>query len=186
MGQYWTIVDTVTDEVLYAAFLTPAAGAHPRHNGWDWDAATQRAVRIDAPPDADAARFDGAAWVAELPVLRRRRWEQAKFVRDARMQAGCATPLGRVDTDDDSQRKINGAVSGAMIAALSGQPFTIDWTMSDNAIVTHDGPAMMAMGIAVLTYLAQCQAAGTAARAAIDAAGDAAAIAAVDIEAEYP
>lgn len=121
-----------------------------------------------------------------LPERREARWIEARAFRNARQEGGCATPLGRVNTDADSQRKIAGAALAAMVAASAGQPLPIQWTMEDNRVVTHDGPAMLAMGMAVTAHLAACQDAGTAIRELIEAAEDQAALDAIDITAGYP
>ena len=56
-------------------------------------------------------------------------WERARRYRDSVAEGGCDTPRGRVDTDPDSQRKINGAVTGALVAQLTDAAFpAIDWT----------------------------------------------------------
>jgi hypothetical protein len=122
-----------------------------------------------------------------LSQLQAAAWVQARAYRDHRQESGCETPLGRVDTDSDSQRKINGAVTAAMVAAMTGAEFApITWTMTDNTPVVHDAAAMIAMGMTVVAFLDACQNAGTAVRAAIEAAPDETALAAVDITAGYP
>lgn len=125
-------------------------------------------------------------WATEpypLPEARAMMWARAKGIRESRMAGGCETPLGRMDTDDASQRKLNGAVTNALITQLAGQPFLIDWTMADNSVVAHDGPAIIAAGIAVAQHIAACQNRGTLLRAAIDAGEDPFA---VDITGDWP
>jgi hypothetical protein len=99
-------------------------------------------------------------------------WNRVKALRDARMAAGCTTPLGRMDSDQDSQRKLNGAVTNALVAQLAVMPFFIDWTMADDSVVTHDGPQIIAAGAAVAQHIAACHGRGTALRAEIEAAAD--------------
>lgn len=143
-------------------------------------------VRVTRPPAANEV-WDGAdGWTENLPKLRDLRWGEAKAYRDAKAVAGCATPLGRVQTDEASCLKINGAVTAAMVSQAAGQPFSIDWTMEDNSVVTHSGAELIAMGMTVVAFMNGCQQAGTAIRTAIDNAGTAEAIAAIDIEAGYP
>jgi len=157
-------------------------------------------VEIEEPPEAPAgAEVIGTNVIgtdrprrilltqpSSIADLRGARWALAKAVREDRMGGGCMTALGRVDTDPDSQRKIVGAVTGALIAQAAGAPYAIDWTMSDNRVVAHDGPAMIALGVAVLAHINACQSAGTAARLAIGNAVGVADLAAVDIGAGYP
>ena len=90
-----------------------------------------------------------------------------KLNRDQAEWAGVETPLGRVDSDPNSQRKISGAVTLAM---LGGQNFTIDWRMADNTTVTHDHDATVATGLAVGQHVAACQAHKNSVEAEIDAA----------------
>jgi len=53
------------------------------------------------------------------------------------------------DADDQAQRRIAGAVQLAVMSGMASQPFSIDWTLADHSTVTLDGPAMMAVGIAL-------------------------------------
>lgn len=123
---------------------------------------------------------------ADLATARLRRWEAAKQVRSARIDAGCVTPLGRVDTDEVSRLNISGAVQAATIAQAAGQSFAIDWTMADDSVVTHDAAAMIAMGLAVAAYVSACHDAARGVRDAIDAAADLTALAAITIDGGYP
>lgn len=126
------------------------------------------------------------AMVEDVHALRSRAWSAVKARRDQAEWAGCATALGRVDTDPDSQRKVSGSVQMAMIAQAAGAPFSIEWTMQDNSSVDHDAPAMILMGVAVGQHVAICHAIAVAKRAEIEAAVDAAAIGAVDVEGGWP
>jgi len=110
-------------------------------------------------------------------VMRRR--DRAEF-------SGCMTALGRMDTDADSQRKINGSVTMALIAQAAGQPFSIEWTMADNATVIHDGPAMIAAGVAVGQHVSACHEHALALKSAIEVAADILALSEIDIEAGWP
>ncbi len=153
--------------------------------GWgeDW-------VQVaELPDDLSAADLtllgagEAAAGEINLPMLRARYWSQIKLARDAAQNGGCMTPLGRVDTDPDSQRKVSGSVQLAMIA---GAQFSVAWTMQDNAVVVHDAASMIAMGVAVGQHVAACHAVAQAKRAALDAATTIEEIAAVDIEGGWP
>jgi len=122
-----------------------------------------------------------------LSEAKRIAWDKARAYREEQANGGCASPLGRVDTDADSQRKVNGAVTAAMAAQMLGMPFTpIPWTMEDDSIVLHDAPAIIAMGLAVIGHIQTCQANGNAIRAQIDAAETPEAAFAVDRTAGYP
>ncbi len=131
-----------------------------------WDAVSQTFVAVDRLAEAKA-----------------RSWEDAKAARNAAASGGCETPLGRVDTTDASRVLITGAVQ---MAQLSSGAYAVDWTMADNSKVTHDGPAMIAMGVAVAQHIAACWAHGQALREAIDAASTAEALDSIDINAGWP
>lgn len=124
------------------------------------------------------------AWLADgnvpeepsLAEVKATRWAAVRAARDMAISGGCDTALGRVDTTEVSQLRISGAVQMAMIAAAVAQPFSIDWTMEDNSVATHDGPAMIALGVAVGQHVADCFATGVALRDAINAAETAEAV----------
>jgi hypothetical protein len=122
----------------------------------------------------------------QLELARTERWAAAKVYRDARMQAGCPTAKGVVDTNEDSQRKINGAATAALIAKVGGADWSIEWTMADNSVVPHDADEMIALGVSVAAHIAACQNAGTAVRTAIEAADTPQAVDQIDITAGYP
>ncbi|AYJ87677.1 DUF4376 domain-containing protein [Sphingomonas paeninsulae] len=107
-------------------------------------------------------------------------------LRDVMEWAGCATPVGRSDTTPDSQRKVNGAVTMALIASTAGAPFSIDWTMADNSSATLDAQGMIALGVAVGRYVSACHDRGAVIKAAIDAAATIEALEAIDIAADWP
>ncbi|MBB6503221.1 hypothetical protein F4693_000170 [Sphingomonas endophytica] len=134
-------------------------------------------------------RWDGSALIAIAPTIEALRsacWEAVKARRQAAEDGGCASPLGAVDTDQESRLKVSGAVQMAMIAQAANQPFTVDWTMHDDSVVKHDAAAMIAMGLAVGRHIAACHAVALAKRAAIDAAVNAADIAAVEVDHGWP
>lgn len=117
--------------------------------------------------------------------------EQAKTVlrqavkakRDAAEWGGVTTPSGVVDSMPDSQRKISGAVTMALIA---GEAFTVEWRMADNSIVTLDRDAMVAIGVLVGQHVAACQARKNALDAAIQDAVDEAELEVIDINSGWP
>ncbi|MFC0305288.1 DUF4376 domain-containing protein [Rhizorhabdus histidinilytica] len=128
-------------------------------------------------------------WLTEpLPIEEARAivWARAKDIRQRRAEGGCATMLGRVDTDPNSQSKITGYATDALAALASDEPFIVGFTMADDMVVTHDARAMIAMHRAVQKHLNACQEAAAAIRDAIQAADTAEAVFAVDIEAGYP
>lgn len=120
---------------------------------------------------------------ATVEGLRIELWDKVKRKRRNVELNGCNTPLGVMDTDETSQRKINGAVTMAILAMIASQPYLEAWTMKDNSVVDHDGPAMIAAGVAVGTHVANCHAVATALRVEIEAATTIAELEAIDIDA---
>lgn len=105
---------------------------------------------------------------------------------DVAQLGGCDTPLGRVQTDTKSQSFINGASSMALMAKMTGAPFSIIWTMADNTNVEHDADQMLGLGSAVGQFINACHQNLIALRAAIDAAEDAETLDAIDLEGGWP
>lgn len=124
--------------------------------------------------------------VATIADLRVDSWAAVRMARDQAEWWGCSTPLGRADSDPDSQRKVAGAVQMAMIAQAASAPFSIDWTMQDNSSVTHDAAAMIVLGVSIGQHVAACHAVALTKRAAIEAATDITALTAVDIVGGWP
>lgn len=147
-------------------------------------------LEVDDLPDDDMTfSVDGTQLIAvirPLDAAKTGKWNQAKNYRDNYASGGCATPSGLIDTDADSQNKLNGAVTAAMISKQASAPFSVDWTMADNSVVTMNADALIAAGMAVVTFLNACQGAGTAIRQSIDAAADQATLDTIDITAGYP
>ena len=125
--------------------------------------------------------------IEELAAAKLALVEQVKARRDQAIEAGCGVDgIGTFDTDAVSRSNINGAVTGAMIAQLAEQPFAIGWKLADNSIVQLNGPQMIAVGVAVLTRVSAAHANAQALGTAIGAAGDFAALDAIDIGAGWP
>lgn len=143
-------------------------------------------VGVPGPGEYVLTQFGYAPFVPELAEAKTRLWNEVKAARARHEEGGCATSLGRVDTDADSQRKVSGSVQMAMIAHAAGAPFEIMWTMQDNSEVPHDAAAMIAMGLAVGGHVSACHAAARSLWTAIDAAADLAAVDAIDINQGWP
>jgi len=162
---------------------------------------------LDLPPDQVVVLYRGPGDFEELETyldgelkLRARTVDPALALAVAQAEAvqrmlarrdlaefgGIRMPEGIVQTDDTSQRKINGAVTMALIAQAAGQPFSIDWTMLDNSSATYDAAGMIAMGVAVGQHVAACHEAALAKRAAIDAATTPDEVALIDLDSGWP
>ena len=147
--------------------------------------------RIPAGVDPSLAVFVDGKIVNNLDVARGARWQQAKARRLEAEAAGCETELGRIQTDDGSQRKLHAFATQAI--AEGGAFVPILWTMSDNSRRLHDGAAIVAAHLAVARHGAACHARAQQIRDELAAAGEGlkpaaalAAIAAVDVGQGWP
>lgn len=123
----------------------------------------------------------------ELAAAKAAIWEKVKARRAVAIEAGCTIPgLGTFQTDADSLDNVTQGVAGALLAAATGQPFTIDWTLADNATATLSGPQMMAAGKIIGERKSACHARSRALRAQIDAAADFATLEAIDTGSGWP
>lgn len=85
------------------------------------------------------------------------RWEAVKRLRDAAVNAGTdVQDIGRFDSDLLSRTNINGAVTVAMLAKGSESPFSIEWRLADNSVVTLDGDQMIFTGLAMAAHVQAC------------------------------
>ncbi len=97
-----------------------------------------------------------AAVGTDLDVAKARKWEEIKAKRQQVETGGFdAAGLGRFDSDSESREKIIGAVTGAHIAQVAGQPFSIDWTLADNTPVTLGAGQMILVGLTLLAHIDQ-------------------------------
>ena len=130
--------------------------------------------------------FDAGEIVFDLTALRAARWEEVKAKRQMVQFGGCMTPSGRVQTDADSQRLINGAVTLAMLSLQAQAPFALSFTLADNSTVILSAAQMIAMGQAVGVFIGLAHAQSLALRAALEAATSRAEVEAVDVNAGWP
>lgn len=108
---------------------------------------------------------------------------QLRLRRDLAEWAGVTTPEGMVDSDPDSQRKISGTVTMAM---LGGENFSIEWRMKDNSIVTLNAAQTIALGVAVGQHVAACQVNKNTIDSLIEACTTVEELQAVDLEEGWP
>jgi hypothetical protein len=120
--QYWTIADTAGVTVLAAAFPTPSTGSHPKDNGWAWDAAGQKATRIDKLPDLTTQRWSGTAWIEDLAKVRDQLLADVKAEAESRKMA-LLSPGGAKKTEYSDQAaevrffwSLGGTVNAVMTA----------------------------------------------------------------------
>lgn len=90
-------------------------------------------------------------WEDRRTLADRKKQKRAEIVkdRDALEFGGFEWGGYRFDSDQISQQRIQGSAQLAMAAKAAGQPFSIEWTLADNSVVTLDGDQMLAVGLAM-------------------------------------
>lgn len=93
------------------------------------------------------------SWVCDVEGAKLSRWANIKQQREAAENGGFVWDGSRFDSTPISQSRTQGAVQMAQIAASTGQPFSIDWTLADNTVRTLTGPQMIAVGLALGAHI---------------------------------
>ena len=94
--QRWTVVDTVTGEVLHPCVFSASFGQHPKDAGLPgWDPERQRATRIDRQPRPDLEIWNGTAWEEVAAKV------EQLLIADVKARARRLKAL--VNTDDKSE-----------------------------------------------------------------------------------
>lgn len=134
--------------------------------------------------------YDGkkfAAPVVPLEDTKAELWARAKARRDKRIGAGVAVPgFGVFDSDDASRLNLVGASVMALAAQAAGQPFSINWKLADNSIVTLNAAQMIAAGVAVGSKVSAIHARAQQIGLAIEAAQDSGTVSSIDIGGGWP
>lgn len=120
------------------------------------------------------------AWELDLDRARAAKWAEVKSQRDAR-EFGLFSWDGHVfDGDQQSQSRINQAALGAYAALTADQPWSIEWTLADNASITLTAADMVAVAQALGANINAAHADARLMRAAIESATTVAQLEAVD------
>ena len=80
-------------------------------------------------------------------------WAKVKQARALAESAGFTYDGSVFDSDAQSQARINGAVTLALIAKQANQPYTITWTLKDGTLRTLSADEMIAVGLALGTHV---------------------------------
>ncbi|MGX9712622.1 DUF4376 domain-containing protein [Janthinobacterium lividum] len=108
------------------------------------------------PQPSEHHEYDAVAdmWIdaRTLDGVKVRTWERIKAARSVAETADfmCGGVLYQADKD-----RIVGAAQLALIAQAAGQPYSIDWTLSDNTHLTLDAAGMIAVGAALGAHVAE-------------------------------
>ena len=131
----------------------------------------ERTGKTLPPQPSEHHEYDAVAdmWVdaRTLVSVKAHTWERIKAARNAAETADfmCGGRLYQADKD-----RIVGAAQLALMARAAGQPYSIDWTLSDNTHVTLDASGMIAVGAALGAHVAEAFAIGIHLRQQIAAA----------------
>lgn len=77
------------------------------------------------------------------------RWSELLIERAAREFSTFTWDGSVFDCDAESQTRIIGSATLAIIASMTAQPFSIDWTLADDTVRTLSGPDMLNVGAAL-------------------------------------
>lgn len=174
-----TTYDLTTGElgpVLTNATLDLALMGKPAGHGYLMGTFSNQTHKVD---------IENAVIIEKVAPLSQRQdelWERAKRRRAKAELNGCVTPKGVMDTDEVSQRKINGYVTMAMIAQQSDAPFVAYWTMANDAVIEHNAEEMIAAGVAVGDHVAHCHSVSSLLRASIYSCTTEEELDAIDVE----
>jgi hypothetical protein len=91
--------------------------------------------------------------VRNLDAAKDQAWERIKRARTKQENAGFIYNNILYDSDPVSVQRIAGAAQLALLAQLANQPFSINWTVADNSVVTLDAQGMIAVGQALGVHL---------------------------------
>ncbi|WP_257620099.1 DUF4376 domain-containing protein [Janthinobacterium sp. NKUCC08_JDC] len=116
----------------------------------------ERTGKTLPPQPSEHHAYDAVAdmWIdaRTLDSVKVRTWERIKAARSVAETADfmCCGVVYQADKD-----RIVGATQLALIAQAAGQPYSIDWTLSDNTHVTLDASGMIAVGAALGAHVTE-------------------------------
>lgn len=106
-------------------------------------------------PPEPGYRWSLGRWIDERDLNQAKffRWSMIKKAR-AEEEFGTFLVGGyEFDCDKDSQTRINSAFQAAIDARTNGEPFSIDWTLSDDTNVTLNRAQVIAVGRALQEHV---------------------------------
>jgi hypothetical protein len=121
----------------------------------------ERTGKTLPPRPSEYYEYDAAAdmWIdaRTLDSVKARTWARIKRARALAEAADFVCCCATYQADKD---RIVGAVQLALLAQAAGQPYSIDWTLSDNTHLTLDAAGMIAVGAALGEHVASAFAIG--------------------------
>lgn len=175
------ISGTALSRVTVISFLTQSDfdfGAQPV---WSWEIDTSSTV----PPGLDVnwvmedrfvhlstcPFYKGVVLTEPTPLAMAKveSWQRIKFTRDNREHGGFDWRTYRVDSDQESQRRIQYAAQVAHASLTTGAEFTVNWTMANNVTVTLNANDMLDLSAALWQHVNRQHINATEARKMIEA-----------------
>lgn len=113
--------------------------------------AEQAAAKAERPAYESAWSNASMSWVdtRTLQQAKDTRWSELLIERAAREFSTFTWDGSVFDCDAESQTRIIGSATLAIIASMTAQPFSIDWTLADDTVRTLSGPDMLNVGAAL-------------------------------------
>lgn len=108
---------------------------------------------IGVPPGPYYEINSKGTWVYNLLKAKEQTWLSIKASRSSDEEAGFTYAGSVFDSDPSSQARINGAVTLALIAKQTNQPYEITWTLKDSTLRTLSADEMIAVGLALGTHV---------------------------------
>jgi hypothetical protein len=131
----------------------------------------ERTGKTIPPQPSENHEYDAQAdmWIdtRTLDSVKARTWVRIKQARALAEAADfmCCGVIYQADKE-----RITGATQLALLAQAAGQPYCIEWTLSDNTHLTLDAAGMIAVGVALGAHVAGAFAIGLQLRGQIAAA----------------
>jgi hypothetical protein len=124
------------------------------------------------PSDNHTFDYTTKTWVdpRTLADLKTAKWAEIKAARDSAEFGTFSWDGASFDSDAASQSRIQGAAQLATLATINSQPFSIDWTLADNAVRTLAAADMSAVGMAMGVHINTQHTLARLKRVAIEAA----------------
>tara|TARA_B110000858_G_scaffold186291_1_gene229306 strand:- start:2110 stop:2712 length:603 start_codon:yes stop_codon:yes gene_type:complete len=99
----------------------------------------------DKPSKGYIFDYDSAQWVFDIAEARQKKWEEIRELRTFQEFSSFEFQGSQIESDEISQRRLQGAVQMAAI----NPSVIIDWTMEDNSVVSLTAPQIIDMGTAL-------------------------------------
>jgi hypothetical protein len=114
---------------------------------------------VNAQPPEDrlfrsAWVMDGDAIVVDVEKAKPIAYKKIEEWRTAQKELPFTVDgIGEFSADEESKTNIDGASQAALMASVTSQPFSIDWSTHDDTVITLDATQMMLVGQGLLAHI---------------------------------